>query len=117
MSERETKIMIRDVPVDERPRERMMQFGAASLSNAELLAILLRTGTASQSAVHLAERVLSHTGGLKGLTDSTIESLTQLKGIGPAKAIQILAGVELASRATCRKSVSPFVHRRMLLTL
>ena len=64
--------MIRDVPPDERPRERLMQFGAAALSNAELLAILLRTGTSSLSAVHLAERILAHTGGLKGLTDSTI---------------------------------------------
>ncbi|MFS8578936.1 MAG: DNA repair protein RadC [Novibacillus thermophilus] len=90
--------MIRDVPPDERPRERLMQFGAAALSNAELLAILLRTGTSSLSAVHLAERILAHTGGLKGLTDSTIESLVELKGVGPAKAIQILAGVELGRR-------------------
>ncbi|AQS57403.1 RadC family protein [Novibacillus thermophilus] len=90
--------MIRDVPPDERPRERLMQYGAAALSNAELLAILLRTGTSSLSAVHLAERILAHTGGLKGLTDSTIESLVELKGVGPAKAIQILAGVELGRR-------------------
>ncbi len=99
MADRETKgVMIRDVPPDERPRERLMQFGAAALSNAELLAILLRTGTSSLSAVHLAERILAHTGGLKGLTDSTIESLVELKGVGPAKAIQILAGVELGRR-------------------
>lgn len=91
-------VMIRDVPKDERPRERMMRHGAKSLTNAELLAILIRTGTASLSAVHLAERVLSQTGGLKGLTDSTIESLVQLKGIGPAKAVQILAGIELGRR-------------------
>ena len=51
--------MIRDVPPDERPRERLMQFGAAALSNAELLAILLRTGTSSLSAVQLAERILA----------------------------------------------------------
>lgn len=99
MADRETKgVMIRDVPPDERPRERLMQFGAAALSNAELLAILLRTGTSSLSAVHLAERILAHTGGLKGLTDSTIKSLVELKGVGPAKAIQILAGVELGRR-------------------
>ncbi len=99
MADRETKgVMIRDVPPDERPRERLMQYGAAALSNAELLAILLRTGTSSLSAVHLAERILAHTGGLKGLTDSTIESLVELKGVGPAKAIQILAGVELGRR-------------------
>lgn len=90
--------MIRDVPESERPRERMMRAGAGALSNAELLAILLRTGTASQSVVRLAERTLSQTGGLEGLTDSTIESLMQIKGIGPAKAIQILAAVELGRR-------------------
>lgn len=111
MSERETQIMIRDVPVDERPRERMMRFGAKSLSNAELLAILLRTGTSSQSAVHLAERVLSQTGGLKGLTDSTIESLIQLKGIGPAKAVQILAGVELGRRISRKMPEERFTVR------
>ncbi|WP_054951466.1 RadC family protein [Numidum massiliense] len=90
--------MIRDVPVDERPRERLMQYGATALSNAELIAILLRTGTSSQSAKHLAERILSAAGGLKGLTDSSIETLTQVKGIGPAKAVQVLAGVELGRR-------------------
>lgn len=98
MKESQPHVLIREIPVDERPRERMMQYGASSLSNAELLAILLRTGTASQSAVHIAERVLSQTAGLKGLTDSTIETLVQVKGVGPAKAVQILAGVELGRR-------------------
>lgn len=98
MKKSQSHVLIREIPVDERPRERMMQFGASSLSNAELIAILLRTGTESQSAVHIAERVLSQTAGLKGLTDSTIETLVQVKGVGPAKAIQILAGVELGRR-------------------
>lgn len=98
MKDSPSHVLIREIPADERPRERMMQYGASSLSNAELLAILLRTGTASQSAVHIAERVLSQTGGLKGLTDSTIETLVQIKGVGPAKAIQVLAGVELGRR-------------------
>lgn len=98
MNETKTHVLIREIPVDERPRERMMQYGAKSLSNAELLAILLRTGTASQSAVHIAERILSQTSGLKGLTESTIETLVQIKGVGPAKAVQILAGVELGRR-------------------
>lgn len=93
-----SNVMIRDVPSEERPRERMIQLGAAALSNAELLAILLRTGTSSQSSLHLAQHVLAQTGGLSGLTDSTIESLVQLKGVGPAKAVQILAGVELGRR-------------------
>lgn len=91
-------MMIRDVPVAERPRERMVRDGAASLSNAELIAILLRTGTSSHSAIHLAEQLLSHLGGVRGFTDSTVETLMQVKGIGVAKAVQLLAGVELGRR-------------------
>lgn len=98
MKKPKSPVLIREIPTDERPRERMIQNGAHSLSNAELLAILIRTGTVQQSAVHLAERILAQTGGLKGLTDSTIASLVQIRGIGPAKAVQILAGIELGRR-------------------
>jgi DNA repair protein RadC len=89
---------LRDVPHDERPRERMLQFGAQALSNAELLAILLRTGTFSESAVRLAERLLAECGGLRGLVDMSKDQLTQIKGIGDAKALQIQAGIELGRR-------------------
>ncbi|OGX68189.1 MAG: hypothetical protein A2189_08225 [Paenibacillus sp. RIFOXYA1_FULL_44_5] len=91
-------LMMRDVPKDERPRERMLSFGAPSLSNGELLAILLGTGTRNESAVHLAERVLAQAEGLRSLVDMSIEQMTQIKGIGLAKAIQIQAGVELGKR-------------------
>ncbi|OYD08591.1 RadC family protein [Paludifilum halophilum] len=90
--------MIRDVPKEERPRERMTQRGASHLSNGELIAILLRTGTSSESVVTLANRVLSQTGGLKGLADMNLSEMVQIRGIGPAKAIQVLAGIELGRR-------------------
>lgn len=91
-------LILRDVPNEERPRERMRQFGAHALSNAELLAILLRTGTVSESAVRLAQRLLQESGGLRNLVDMSFEQLTSIKGIGMAKALQIQAGIELGRR-------------------
>ncbi|GGE18556.1 UPF0758 protein YsxA [Marinithermofilum abyssi] len=92
------QLMIRDVPEEERPRERLTQLGAEHLSNAELIAILLRTGTASESVMGLASRLLSQTGGLKGLTHAGLEDLVKIRGVGPAKAVQVLAGMELGRR-------------------
>ncbi|WP_159881154.1 RadC family protein [Paenibacillus puerhi] len=89
---------LRDVPIEDRPRERMIQHGAEALSNAELLAILLRTGTIAESAVRLAERLLRESGGLRKLADVSTEQLTEIKGIGAAKALQIKAGIELGRR-------------------
>jgi DNA repair protein RadC len=91
-------VLIKDVPVEERPRERLIKFGAEALSNAELIALLLRTGTAHESVLTLSQRVLSQTEGLKGLTKASLMELTQIHGIGPAKAVQLLAGVELGRR-------------------
>ncbi|WP_210023500.1 MULTISPECIES: DNA repair protein RadC [unclassified Paenibacillus] len=89
---------LRDVPNEERPRERMIQYGAQALSNAELLAILLRTGTFQESAVHVAQRLLRESGGLRKLSDMSMEQFTEIKGIGAAKALQIQAGIELGRR-------------------
>lgn len=90
--------MLRDIPEGERPRERMLRQGASALSSAELLAILLRTGTVAESAVRLAERILRESGSLRSLTDMRLEQLTAIKGVGPAKALQIQAGIELGRR-------------------
>ena len=89
---------MRDVPMEERPRERMLRAGANALSNAELLAILLRTGTINESAVALAQRLLIEAGGLRRLVEMNTEQLTALKGIGYAKALQVQAGIELGKR-------------------
>jgi DNA repair protein RadC len=89
---------LRDVPIEDRPRERMQQYGASALSLAELLAILLRTGTYAESAVHLAQRVLKEAGGLRNLVDMSTEQMTSIKGIGNAKALQIQASIELGRR-------------------
>ncbi|TCM97681.1 DNA replication and repair protein RadC [Paenibacillus sp. BK033] len=90
--------LLRNVPHEERPRERMMQYGAEALSHTELLAILLRTGTKRESAVHLAGKILRECGSLRNLLDMSMSELTAIKGIGPAKAVQLRAGIELGRR-------------------
>ncbi|HID61747.1 MAG TPA: hypothetical protein EYP49_03225, partial [Anaerolineae bacterium] len=77
--------MIKDMPVGERPRERLQHYGAGALSTAELIAILLRSGVAGESVLHLAERLLARYGGLTGLAQASFAELCQEKGIGPAK--------------------------------
>ena len=94
----ENRLMIRDFPQDERPRERMIQSGSASLSNQELLAILLRTGTKSESVLQLSNRLLNQFDGLNLLKDASLEEITKTKGIGLAKAVQIMAAVEFGRR-------------------
>lgn len=91
-------LVLRDLPSEERPRERMVKHGAPALSHAELLAILLRTGTRDESAVYLAGRILRECGALHNLVDMSVEELTRIKGIGTAKALQIKAGIELGQR-------------------
>ncbi|MBS7427727.1 DNA repair protein RadC [Virgibacillus sp. 19R1-5] len=90
--------MIKDVPKDDRPRERLLKNGPAHVSNAELLAIILGSGTREESVISLANRLLMHFEGLKLLNDATIEELTAIKGIGTAKGVLILAAMELGKR-------------------
>ncbi len=91
---------IRDWPVTERPRERLIQQGAAALSDAELLAIFLRVGVRGKSAVDLARELLaSFDGDLAALGAASTKELARLPGIGPAKAAQLAASLELARRA------------------
>jgi DNA repair protein RadC len=90
--------MIRDFPQAERPRERFIEHGPQSLSNHELIAILLRTGTKDESVLQLSNRLLTHFEGLRLLKGASLEEMTEIKGIGSAKAIQILAAVEIGRR-------------------
>lgn len=90
--------MIRDFPQDERPRERLIQNGSQSLSTHELVAILLRTGTKDESVLQLSNRLLTHFEGLRLLKDASLDEITSIKGIGKAKAVQLLAAVEIGRR-------------------
>lgn len=93
-----SNVMLRELPAEDRPRERMAAYGAASVSNSELLAILLRTGTRNEPATALAARLLKECGGLRGLVDMSVDQLRQMRGIGTAKALQIHAALELGRR-------------------
>jgi DNA repair protein RadC len=90
--------LIRDLPVSERPRERLRDYGASALSNAELLAIILRTGARRESVLALATRLLSSYRGLVGLARISFGELCNEKGLGEAKAAQLKAALELGRR-------------------
>ncbi len=92
--------MIKDFPSSERPRERFIQYGPQSLSNQELIALCLRSGSRNESVLKLADRLITHFDGLRMLKDASIEEITELHGIGEAKAIQLLAAVEIGRRVT-----------------
>jgi DNA repair protein RadC len=97
LNERYT-VAIRELPAEERPRERLMKYGSSAVSTAELLAIQIRIGTKERSALGLAELLLSQFGGLRGIANASIEELSRVKGIGPVKAVEIAASVELGKR-------------------
>jgi DNA repair protein RadC len=90
---------ITDWPAGERPRERLLQEGAAALSDAELLAIFLRVGVRGKSAVDLARELLAEFQGLNGLFCASRQACTQVKGLGDAKYAQLQAVLEMSRRA------------------
>lgn len=97
------QIKMKELPESERPYEKMELYGAGALSNSELLAIIIKCGTKEETSVSLAQKILklkekSNKKDLRFLQDITVEELTQIKGIGKVKALQILATCELAKR-------------------
>lgn len=90
--------MIRDMIVSDRPRERLKQVGERALSTSELLAIILRVGIGGESVIRLSERLLTQFNGLPGLARASLKELQAIKGIGPAKATEVKAALELGRR-------------------
>lgn len=91
-------MIIREMAESEKPREKALHYGIDSLSNAELLALLLRCGTKSQSALELSQVILSQVGGIHKLPQLSLNQLKEIKGIKNAKALELLGCVELAKR-------------------
>ena len=96
---REINMQIKDMPARERPQEKLMFAGPGTLSNAELLALVIRTGTSEKSAVQLAEEVIAYADTIAGgLSKADAKELTGIEGIGDAKACSVIAAVELSKR-------------------
>jgi DNA repair protein RadC len=96
--QQENRVALRDWPRSERPRERLMEVGPQSLSDGELLAILLGTGVRGASATDLARRLLEQLGGLAGVLGNGAAELAQAPGVGPARAARLAAALELGRR-------------------
>ena len=91
-------ITVKEMPVDERPRERLMHAGPQALSTAELLAIILRVGVGGENVLTMASRILANFEGLGGIARADFAQLAAERGLGPAKTAQILAALELGRR-------------------
>jgi len=95
---KETSFTVRDLPRQERPRERLQKFGPEALSAQELLALVIGRGIPKKSVMNIAQELLAKFGNIKAISQATIEELSQIKGIGLAKAAQIKACFELGRR-------------------
>lgn len=90
---------IKDLPLSERPQEKLISYGVEALSNAELLALIIKIGNLEETAVEVAQKILSRDNrGIAYLSDVTLEELMQVKGIGQSKGSQILAAIEIGKR-------------------
>lgn len=96
---------VREMPPEDRPRERLARLGPEALRDAELIAVLFRTGTREMGAVALAERVIRHFGDLRGLARASVEELQQVKGLGMVKAVEIKAALELGLRLAAHTDI------------
>ena len=98
-------ILIKDIPIKERPRERLIRYGAKNLSNEELISIILKTGTKEISVKELSTRILSKYNDISNLKDLEINTLMNIKGIGKVKAIELIAAIELGRRVYLDKEI------------
>ncbi|MCT8978240.1 DNA repair protein RadC [Clostridium sp. CX1] len=94
----EETLKIMDLPEGERPRERLLRYGVEALSNAELLAVILRSGSKKENILNLSSRIIKENGGLSGILNSTLEDFISLHGVGKVKAAQLMALVEISKR-------------------
>jgi len=92
-------MLLKDLPLDARPREKLLARGPGALSDAELLALLLRTGLPGKNALQMGQELVDTFGGVAGLLHTGAEALSKIKGLGPAKRAEIVAVLELARRA------------------
>ena len=95
---KEKHYTIKELPTKERPYEKCEQFGAACLSDAELLAVIIRTGSREKTSIELSQHILAECGGFLGIHNRSLQQLRKIRGIGKVKAIQITCIGELSKR-------------------
>lgn len=100
---------IQNMPVEERPRERLIRFGPEAMSTVELIAVILGSGTKTVPVLQLAHELVARFGSLRGLSEATLEELCQIKGVGSAKAVQLKAAFNLGLRAS-KPDIFPKFH-------
>ena len=105
---KESSFTVRDLPRQERPRERLQRFGPEALSAQELLALVIGRGIPKKSVMNIAQELLTRFGNVKAISQATIEELSQIKGIGLAKAAQIKACFELGRREDLEPELKNF---------
>lgn len=110
-------IKFKELPNEEKPRERLIVYGASQLSNEELLMIILKTGTKKYSVKELALNLLTHCGGIQNLKNITTAKLLQVEGIGRVKAIELLAIIELSKRLQAQVNATDMVSCTDPLTI
>lgn len=91
-------MLIKEMATDEKPRERLIKYGKEFISNEELLAIILKTGTKNESAKNIAAKILSEFKNVENLKNASVRKLTSIKGVGVVKSIELLASIELGKR-------------------
>jgi DNA repair protein RadC len=105
---KESSFTVHDLPKPERPRERLKQFGPEALSAQELLALIIGRGVSKKSVMTIAQELLIKFGNIKAISEATLEELSQIKGIGFAKAVQIKACFELGKRKDLEPELKDF---------
>ena len=89
---------VKDIPISERPREKLLKYNASNLSDAELIATIIKTGTKNKNVIDLSYEIIDYFGSISALKNSTLNDLLKIKGIGKAKAVEILAMIEISKR-------------------
>lgn len=98
-------ILIKDIPINDRPRERLIKYGVQNISNEDLISIILKTGTKDMSVKELSNNILSKYTDISNLKDLEINSIMKIKGVGKVKAIELIAAIELGRRVYFDKNI------------
>jgi DNA repair protein RadC len=103
-------IPLKEIEIEERPQERLLRLGASALSDSELLAMILRSGTKGTNVLVLAKKILKEAGSLQNLAKYSLEDFVSISGIGQVKALQLLAIIELSGRIQSSPEKQPLLN-------